>query len=197
MQLKTTKIKLLTSPQDHCNIIGIVENFWSEEYIEEVLNKIISWRPVNVKYGRREVANLITQNSLNVEIVQCLRSFNKNTYRIPDLKNCTITSSIYRYSEPGHKYDWHQDAIFNLQMLKNWERIRRYSAIIPLNDSNEYTGGDLLMEGFPTPIQVNKGDLLMFTSIHKHKVTPLISGERLSYCMWLESRHHAHSLNVE
>lgn len=189
-------IAIINSEIDHCNFIGIARNFWEKEFVDQILDDVLSWRPVNVKYGQREVGNLATQAGYNRGIIAAIHSFNRKTYRVPDLRNSTITSGLYRY-KPGHKYDWHQDIIYNLQMLKNWERIRRYSTVVMLSDPDEYTGGDFFIEGYRKPIALRKGDLLIYTAVHAHRVTPLISGNRMTYCTWLESRHYAHSLEID
>jgi predicted 2-oxoglutarate/Fe(II)-dependent dioxygenase YbiX len=191
------RVAIIPSKVDPYNFIGICRGFWSPAFVDELVDSVISWRSVNVKYGRREVANLSTQHKYNSRIVGGIKAFNKATYRVPDLQNNTITSAVYRYSDPEHKYDWHQDIIYNLQILKNWERIRRYSAVVMLSNPEDYVGGDLEIQGFNEPILLNKGDLVIYTAIHAHRVTPLIEGARMTYCAWLESRHYAHTLEVQ
>ena len=193
---KPIAVAIIPSKTDHCNFIGIMRNFWSPDFVDELVDNVISWRPVNVKYGRREVANLSNQHKYNNRIVGAIKTFNKATYKVPDLGHNTITSAVYRYNDHGHKYDWHQDIIYNLQMLKNWERIRRYSAVVMLSDPQDYVGGDLEIQGFEKPIALRKGDLIIYTAIHAHRVTPLLEGTRMTYCAWLESRHYAHTLEI-
>lgn len=190
-------IVIIPSQTDHCNFIGIARNYWSNDFIDHVLDDVISWRPVKVKYGQREVANIASAMPRNKDILSAIRAFNKKTYRVPDLQNNTITTAIYRYNTPGDEYKWHQDIIYNLQMLKNWERIRRYSAVIMLSDPEDYAGGEFYIEGHKDPIELRKGDLLIYTAIHAHRVAPLISGTRMTYCVWMESRHYAHTLEVQ
>jgi predicted 2-oxoglutarate/Fe(II)-dependent dioxygenase YbiX len=194
---KGMPIVVIPSKLDPCNSIGIVRGFWSVDFVDRLLNSVISWRPIVSKNSKREVANLSNQHKYNSRIVGAIKGFNKASYRIPDLNNNTITSAMYRYSVPGQEYQWHEDLIYNLQMLKNWERIRRYSAVVMLNDPDDYVGADLQIEGFKNPIKLQKGDLLIYTALHAHRITPLISGTRAVYCAWLESRHYAHTLEVQ
>lgn len=187
---------LLTAKNNESNILGIHRRFWTPTFCDELVDSAIGWRPIVNKYGKREVAAMNKPLMLCSSVVPQMHEYNRKTYRIPDLGHLTPGQGLYRYSRPGDEYRWHQDIIFNLDMLKKHERVRRYSAIVMLSDYKDYEGAELEFEDFTKPVALGKGDLLLFTSLHFHRVKPLISGARHTFCVWWESHHYAHTLEV-
>lgn len=85
-------------------------------------------------------------------------------------------------SEGQQHYDWHTD--------NNWigtsPHDRRLSCVIQLNDSTEYEGGRLELDGMEIHEGKfeSRGDMIIFPSHLKHRVTPVLSGARHSLVTW-------------
>ena len=82
------------------------------------------------------------------------------------------------YEVDGH-FDWHVDS------TKDVYPDRYYSVIILLND--EYSGGELeiLEKNEKTIIEKNIGDLILFPSVYRHRVLPILTGKRYSLVNWV------------
>jgi PKHD-type hydroxylase len=99
---------------------------------------------------------------------------------------CGINQIDSLHYTPGGRYNLHQDNA-------PWpERVqRKFSVIVQLTDSSEYTGGDLwipLVDERATPEQLTmrreKGTVIIFPSWLEHQISPLESGERRSIVAW-------------
>ena len=80
------------------------------------------------------------------------------------------------------KYDWHIDC--GGKTLK----MRKISAVVQLNDGNEYNGCELQFSNGGDPVPCNaksQGDLITFPSWKNHRITEIISGERYSLICWI------------
>lgn len=77
-------------------------------------------------------------------------------------------------------YTWHSDSAL---MAKN-NLIRKLTAICMLSDLSEYEGGKLEFED-TGEIELKKGDIIVFPSFSKHRVTPVTSGLRKTATMWV------------
>jgi predicted 2-oxoglutarate/Fe(II)-dependent dioxygenase YbiX len=58
-----------------------------------------------------------------------------------------------------------------------------YTLIIELTNSNEYEGGEFILEG--KVVEKNIGDAILFQSYKLHELTEITSGERMSFVCWL------------
>ena len=85
-----------------------------------------------------------------------------------------------RYYDDGGHYDWHAD-------LGPGISNRKLSCVIQLSDPEDYEGGDLQLNpgGGSTTIPKKKGQVTFFSSFVLHRVTPVISGTRMSLVTWL------------
>ena len=90
-----------------------------------------------------------------------------------------IQISMYDESEQGF-YTWHIDHDYN-------KMIRKLSISIPLNNTTEYEGGDLLFNPYGevrNEIQIS-GRAIVFPSFVLHTVTPVTKGRRYSLVAWV------------
>ena len=101
------------------------------------------------------------------------------------------------YSKNQH-YSWHCDAwkeLYSSEHKHNAHKgkIRKLSSIILLNDSSEYSGGELEFDfrdsGEGSNIAVakeiyRKGDMVVFPSFVWHRVKPVLKGQRYSLVVW-------------
>ena len=97
-----------------------------------------------------------------------------------------IQYTEYYASEKGH-YDWHMD--IGTEELSQ----RKISITVQLSDSDEYTGGELqLWPGGTYPIQAprGKGNVVIFPSFMMHRITPVLTGTRKSFVLWLGGGHY-------
>jgi len=89
-----------------------------------------------------------------------------------------------RYEIGGH-YDWHLD----MDQICPQGFQRKLSCSVQLTDENQYEGGDLILqdylgeENFTMPRK--QGSIIVFSSMVKHKVTPVVSGTRFSAVAWM------------
>jgi PKHD-type hydroxylase len=104
---------------------------------------------------------------------------------------------ILDYDKPDDGYKWHRDS----ELLNETERrTRKLTMIVQLSDSEEYEGCDLeisnegVIDDKPTDTNVcreyqdtlrTKGTVIVFPSFQKHRITPLLSGNRKSLVAWV------------
>lgn len=77
-------------------------------------------------------------------------------------------------------YTWHSDSAL---MTKN-NLIRKLTTICMLSDPSEYEGGKLEFEDIGE-VELKKGDVIVFPSFTKHRVTPVTSGLRKTATLWV------------
>jgi predicted 2-oxoglutarate/Fe(II)-dependent dioxygenase YbiX len=58
-----------------------------------------------------------------------------------------------------------------------------YTLIIELTNSNEYEGGEFILEG--NVVEKNIGDVILFESYKLHELKEITSGERMSFVCWI------------
>jgi len=80
---------------------------------------------------------------------------------------------IIRYDSGGH-YDWHLDVGSGANIT------RKLSMVIPLNDPNDWEGGELLVKAGPKEVSMplERGVPIIFPSFILHKATTVESGVR-------------------
>tara|TARA_B100001094_G_C18184044_1_gene802634 strand:+ start:541 stop:1293 length:753 start_codon:yes stop_codon:yes gene_type:complete len=92
---------------------------------------------------------------------------------------------VTEYLEPGYHYDWHHDIDWSRQDGKQ----RKLSFVIQMTDPEEYKGGNLEFRYIQNPQQDQlrgKGTIILFMPYHEHRVTPIVSGSRISLVGWFE-----------
>jgi PKHD-type hydroxylase len=97
-----------------------------------------------------------------------------------------IQYTEYYGDKSGH-YGWHQD--IGPGMLS----LRKISITVQLSDSHEYDGGDLEIFAGEGDIQRSPrgaGVVFIFPSYMMHRVTPVSSGTRRSFVLWLGGAHY-------
>lgn len=83
-----------------------------------------------------------------------------------------------RYVE-GQFYSWHADN----EILTDDPFQRKLTTILMLSDKTEYEGGCLEFEG-REPVELNKGSVIVFPSLLRHRVTPVTNGLRITAVNW-------------
>lgn len=108
--------------------------------------------------------------------------------------------TINRYlGTSGGKFEWHKDKLdffkynsddsHEAMFIKNSRPEREISISVALNDKSEYNNGDFTIDsgdGNKTPVDLNKGDMCMFTSDTFHSVEPVTGdGVRYALIIWV------------
>jgi len=84
------------------------------------------------------------------------------------------------YPEGGF-YDWHVDNDVNMQ---NEPPVRKISMTCLLSPENEFEGGDLELMAEGKVAKIKQGQAVFFASFIRHRVKPVIRGNRKSLVMW-------------
>jgi len=119
--------------------------------------------------------------------------------------------AINRYlGEQGGKFDWHEDVldffIYEINstaeqhFIRNTRPQRKLSVSVAINDKSEYNGGNLVIgEEFKDserkPVDLDRGDMVIFTSNTYHGVEPVTEGTRYALIIWALSYNEIYKWN--
>ena len=94
----------------------------------------------------------------------------------------TITE-VAQYTEypEGGFYDWHVDNDVNMQ---HEPPVRKISMTLLLSPESEFEGGDLELMAEGKVAKLKQGQAIFFASFIRHRVKPVIRGNRKSLVMW-------------
>lgn len=121
---------------------------------------------------------------LFARISACLLDANRRAFGVDYFDFMDVQFTEYHSSNAGH-YDWHEDCTWkqgcNSQV---WDR--KLSVVIQLTAPDGYQGGVLELDRDPLPADQfrNQGDLIVFPSLLRHRVTPVTAGVRHSLVTW-------------
>lgn len=89
------------------------------------------------------------------------------------------------HSKQQQHYDWHTDNNWITQNQSSWDR--KLSVVVQLTEVDKYEGGILQLDGVVIPADKfrNPGDIVIFPSFLKHRVTPVTKGARQSLVTWI------------
>ena len=90
------------------------------------------------------------------------------------------TAQYTEYPEGGF-YDWHVDNDVNFQ---HEPPVRKISMTLLLSPENEFEGGDLELMAEGKVAKIKQGHAVFFASFIRHRVKPVIRGNRKSLVMW-------------
>ena len=94
----------------------------------------------------------------------------------------TITE-MAQYTEypEGGFYEWHVDNDMNMQ---HEPPVRKISMTCLLSHESEFEGGDLELMSEGKVARIKQGHAVFFASFIRHRVTPVVQGNRKSLVMW-------------
>ena len=108
--------------------------------------------------------------------------------------------AIQRYQGiQGGKFDWHQDVLdffkyvsgdsAEQHFIKNTRPHRRLSVSVAMNDKSDYNEGNLVVgtldeKSERVPVDLDRGDMVIFTSDTWHGVEPVTEGIRYALIIW-------------
>ena len=108
-----------------------------------------------------------------------LSSVNLNHFMFDGIK-ITEPAQFTVYPEGGF-YDWHIDNDVN---FAHEPVVRKISMTCLLSPENQFEGGDLELMREGKPAKLKQGHAIFFASFIRHRVTPVIRGNRKSLVMW-------------
>jgi len=94
---------------------------------------------------------------------------------------CINEQAQYTEYPEGGFYDWHVDNDVNMQ---NEPPVRKISMTCLLSPPNEFEGGDLELTKEGQSVKLKQGQAIFFASFIRHRVAPVIRGNRKSLVMW-------------
>ena len=127
----------------------------------------ISWIPFNK----------MTEMYKQLELV--MKQTNGNHFGFDGM--CINEQAQYTEYPEGGFYDWHVDNDVNMQ---NEPPVRKISMTCLLSPQNEFEGGDLELTKEGQSVKLKQGQAIFFASFIRHRVAPVIRGNRKSLVMW-------------
>jgi len=125
-------------------------------------------RPVTFNNHRKFYLDILNNIYPFIDFHQ--HAFNVELYRVLEMQHTT-------YFENDH-YVKHVDIIFNNKAPLP----RKISLVLMLSDKSEYSGGELMIND--EPVQLEKGDMVMFNPTTAHAVEKVQQGVRKTLVMW-------------
>ena len=97
-----------------------------------------------------------------------------------DVMTITEMAQYTEYPEGGF-YDWHVDNDVN---MRHEPPVRKISMTCLLSPESEFEGGDLELMAEGKIAKLKQGQAIFFASFIRHRVKPVIRGNRKSLVMW-------------
>jgi PKHD-type hydroxylase len=113
------------------------------------------------------------------DIEKLMQKTNRNHFGF-DGMTLTEPAQYTEYPEGGF-YDWHIDSDTN---FAHEPPVRKISMTCLLSPENEFEGGDLEMMSEGKVAKLKQGQIVFFASFVRHRVKPVIKGNRKSLVMW-------------
>ena len=120
-----------------------------------------------------------TMQPMYKKIEQIMKATNGNHFGFDGMQ-ITEMAQYTEYPEGGF-YDWHVDNDVNCQ---NEPPVRKISMTCLLSPQNEFEGGDLELIKEGQSVKLKQGQAIFFASFIRHRVAPVIRGNRKSLVMW-------------
>ena len=118
-------------------------------------------------------------NEMYKQIEKIMKATNGNHFGFDGMQ-LTEPAQYTEYPEGGF-YDWHVDNDINFQ---HEPTVRKISMTILLSPENEFEGGDLELVKEGQAAKIKQGHAIFFASFIRHRVAPVIKGNRKSLVMW-------------
>lgn len=113
------------------------------------------------------------------DIEKLMQKTNRNHFG-SDGMTLTEPAQYTEYPEGGF-YDWHIDSDIN---CAHEPPVRKISMTCLLSPENEFEGGDLEVMSEGKVAKLKPGQIVFFASFVRHRVKPVIKGNRKSLVMW-------------
>ena len=113
------------------------------------------------------------------DIEKLMQKTNRNHFGF-DGMTLTEPAQYTEYPEGGF-YDWHIDNDIN---CAHEPPVRKISMTCLLSPESEFEGGDLEVMSEGKVAKLKQGQIVFFASFVRHRVKPVIKGNRKSLVMW-------------
>ena len=113
------------------------------------------------------------------DIDKIMQATNRNHFGFDGMQ-ITEMAQYTEYPEGGF-YEWHVDNDVN---FAHEPVVRKISMTLLLSPDNEFEGGDLELMTEGKAAKLKQGHAIFFASFIRHRVTPVIRGNRKSLVMW-------------
>ena len=113
------------------------------------------------------------------DIEKAMKAANGNHFGFDGMQ-ITELAQYTEYPEGGF-YDWHVD---NDVSMAHEPPVRKISMTLLLSPENEFEGGDLELMAEGKVAKIKQGQAIFFASFIRHRVKPVIRGNRKSLVMW-------------
>ena len=113
------------------------------------------------------------------DIEKVMKTTNGNHFGFDGMQ-ITEMAQYTEYPEGGF-YDWHIDSDTH---FAHEPSVRKISMTLLLSPDNEFEGGDLEIMKEGQAAKLKQGHAIFFASFIRHRVTPVIRGNRKSLVMW-------------
>ena len=113
------------------------------------------------------------------DIEKLMQKTNRNHFGF-DGMTLTEPAQYTEYPEGGF-YDWHIDSDIN---CAHEPPVRKISMTCLLSPESEFEGGDLEVMSEGKVAKLKQGQIVFFASFVRHRVKPVIKGNRKSLVMW-------------
>jgi PKHD-type hydroxylase len=113
------------------------------------------------------------------DIEKLMQKTNRNHFGFDNMQ-MTEVAQYTEYPEGGF-YDWHIDSDIN---CAHEPPVRKISMTCLLSPENEFEGGDLEVMSEGKVAKLKQGQIVFFASFVRHRVKPVIKGNRKSLVMW-------------
>ena len=113
------------------------------------------------------------------DIEHIMRTTNGNHFGFDGMQ-ITEMAQYTEYPEGGF-YEWHVDNDVNMQ---HEPPVRKISMTCLLSPESEFEGGDLELMSEGKVAKIKQGHAVFFASFIRHRVKPVIRGNRKSLVMW-------------
>jgi len=113
------------------------------------------------------------------DIEKLMQKTNRNHFGF-DGMTLTEPAQYTEYPEGGF-YDWHIDSDIN---CAHEPPVRKISMTCLLSPESEFEGGDLEIMSEGKVAKLKQGQIVFFASFVRHRVKPVIKGNRKSLVMW-------------
>ena len=113
------------------------------------------------------------------DIEKLMQKTNRNHFGFDGMA-LTEPAQYTEYPEGGF-YDWHIDSDIN---CAHEPPVRKISMTCLLSPESEFEGGDLEVMSEGKVAKLKQGQIVFFASFVRHRVKPVIKGNRKSLVMW-------------
>jgi len=187
---------MITEPRWKSYIVETTRPLFSPEQCQMIINAGRSEPKINASVGSDKgikggVIDTKTRTShiswipfkkmkeMYKDIEKIMKATNSNHFGFDGMQ-ITEMAQYTEYPEGGF-YEWHVDNDVNFQ---HEPPVRKISMTCLLSPENEFEGGDLELVKEGQRASLKQGHAIFFASFIRHRVSPVIRGNRKSLVMW-------------